>query len=81
MDSPYEDNDNCKLCMVLETKGFLRWRITLKVIGVLDFDHRPEFLEPGNITFQEGDLFRKRRVSFENSGKWSKSNNQDILFE
>jgi hypothetical protein len=40
----------------VESKGFWRWRITLRVTGFLDFVHRLEFSILENTTFRKLDL-------------------------
>jgi hypothetical protein len=41
----------------VDSKGFRRWSITLRIAGILDSVHHPVFLKLENTTFRKLDLF------------------------
>jgi hypothetical protein len=48
--------------VLLHSKGFWRWCVTLIITKLLDFVHRPDFYAPENTTFRKLYLFPKRCV-------------------
>jgi hypothetical protein len=55
-----------KFLICLDSKGFWRWYIPLRITGFLDFIHRQVFLNLENTRFRKLDLFPS-------SGEWRKT--------